>query len=108
MNEFVQMDIFFFISSIAAIVVLLFMVIIGLYVFLIIKKVHIIVKEIKNLVCYASLQSQESIESIKIKIDSILSNASWVERVVVAGLGTILAKTIHKHGKIKKDVPKKK
>ena len=108
MNEFVQMDIFFFITSIVAIVILLFVLLIGLYVFLIIKKVNMIVKEIKNLVSYTSLQGQESIESIKIKIDSILSNASWVERVVVAGLGTILAKTIKKHGKIKKDAPKKK
>lgn len=108
MDQFMQMEIFFFITSIAAIVFLLFVIVAGIYVFLIIRKVHTIVHEAKLFAQYASGQGKDSLEMIKAKIEDILSHGGMTERVVATALGTIIAKTFKGRAKIKPEAPKKK
>jgi hypothetical protein len=101
------MDIFFFITSIVAIVVLVFLTTVGVYVFLIIQKVKKHCKRIKKICFFTSLQSQESVESIKDKIEEILKSR-WVSSNESLQLhwGLFLQKLFKKRGKMKKDAPK--
>jgi hypothetical protein len=108
MNEFMQMEIFFFISSIAAIIVLLFGTIVGLYLFLIVKKVNAVAKEFKKLAEYSSQQGKDTLEMVKTKIEDILNHGGATERIVATALGTIIAKTFRGRGKMSKDAPKKR
>lgn len=108
MSEFMQMEIFFFISSIAAIIVLLLGTVAGLYVYLILKKVHAIVKETKGLIEFSSQQGKITLEMVKDKIESLLDRGGATERIVATTLGTIITKTFKGRGKIKKDAPKKR
>ncbi len=106
MNDFIQMDIFFFISSLVGIVALFFVIIIGIYVILIIQKIKLVIREFELFAKFATKTGKESIESIKEKIDEVLSQGGILERIIASALGTILAKTFSRHGKIKKGVPK--
>ena len=106
MNDFIQMDIFFFISSLIAIVTLFFVVIIGIYIVLIIQKIKLVIRQFELFAKFATKTGTESIESIKNKIDEVLSQGGILERIVATALGTILAKTFSHRGRIKKDAPK--
>ena len=106
MNEFIQMDIFFFITSLIAIIILFFVTIIGVYLVVVIHKIKKVIREFELFALYATKTGKESIESIKEKIDTILNQGGVLERVIATALGTILAKTFSKRGKIKKDAPK--
>lgn len=108
MNEFVQMDIFFFITTVVALVFLVLITIVGTYIFLLVRKIHKIINEVKEIIQLLRTQGGESLGAIKEKIDSILSNVGWVEKSIIAALGTIIAKTFAKRGKIKKEVQKRK
>jgi hypothetical protein len=106
MNEFIQMDIFFFITSLIAIIFLFFVTIVGIYIILIIQKIKFIIKEFELFVKYATTTGKESVASIKEKIDEVLNQGGMLERIITATLGTILAKTFSKRGKIKKGARK--
>lgn len=106
MTEFIQMDIFFFITSLVAIVALFFVTVIGIYLLLIIQKVKLVIREFELFAKYATKTGRESVDSIKDKIDEVLSQGGILERIVATALGTILAKTFSRRGKIKKDAPK--
>lgn len=106
MSDFIQMDIFFFISSLIAIVALFFVTIIGIYIILIIQKIKLVIRQFELFAKFATKTGTESIESIKNKIDEVLSQGGLLERIVATALGTILAKTFSRRGRIKKDVPK--
>lgn len=106
MNEFIQMDIFFFITSLIAIVILFFVTIIGIYVFILAYKIKKIMQEFEILAFYAAKTSKESIDLIKEKINNTLNQGQILERIIVSVLGTILAKSFSKRVKIKKDAPK--
>jgi hypothetical protein len=108
MDQFMQMEIFFFIASVAAIVALLFVVVVGLYVFLIVRKTHSIIHEARLFAQFASSQGKDSLEMIKNKIEDILSRGGATERVIATALGTILAKTFKGRAKMKPEAPKKK
>ena len=64
--------------------------------------------DLQYLVAYSTDQSLDSIDMIRDKIESILDGAGWVEKAVVAGVGTIIAKTIKTRVKIKREARKKK
>ena len=106
MNDFIQMDIFFFITSLIAIVALFFVTIIGIYLIFIIQKIKLVIKEFELFAKYATKSGTESIESIKNKIDEVLKNGGVFERIITIVLGTILAKSFSKRGKIKRDAPR--
>lgn len=106
MNEFLQMDIFFFITSLIAIVALFFVTIIGIYSILIIQKIKLVIREFELFAKYATKTGIESVDSIKDKIDEVLSQGGILERIVATALGTILAKSFARRGKIRKDAPK--
>ena len=106
MNDFIQMDIFFFISSLIAFVVLFFVTVIGIYVIVIIHKIKKVIREFELFALYTTKTGRESVESIKDKINEILNQGGILERIVATALGTILAKSFKSRGKIKKDVPK--
>ena len=108
MNEFVQMDIFFFITTVVALVFLVLITIVGTYIFLLVRKIHKIINEVKEIIQLLRTQGGESLGVIKEKIDSILNNVGWVEKSIIAALGTIIAKTFVKRGKISKEVQKRK
>ena len=108
MNDFVQMDIFFFIASVAAIAFLIFTILIGVYVFKIVKNIKEISKDLQDLAVYARSEGRKTVGDVRDKVDQVLNGGSFVERTVVSTLGTIIAKTFKSRGKIKKDVPKKK
>ncbi|MEN9921157.1 MAG: hypothetical protein RLZZ517_135 [Candidatus Parcubacteria bacterium] len=106
MDQFLQMDIFFFITSLVALVALFFVVVIGIYAILIIQKIKLVIREFELFAKFATKTGMESVESIKEKIDEVLSQGGILERIVATALGTILAKSFARRGKIKKDVPK--
>lgn len=106
MNEFIQMDIFFFITSLIAILVLFFIVIVGIYVFLIIRRVQKITREIEKFIDQATIMGLDSLTVIKDKIQDILNQGGIVERIIATALGTIIAKSFKSRGKIKKDARK--
>lgn len=108
MSEFMQMEIFFFISSIAAIIALLIVTVAGIYVYMILKKVHAIIRETKGLIEFSSQQGRITLEMVKDKIESLLERGGATERIVATALGTIITKTFKGRGKIKKDAPKKR
>lgn len=108
MDQFLQMDIFFFIASVAAVVVLLIATVVGIYVWLIIKRVNAIVREVRALVAHASTQGKLSIDVIKDRIEALLSGGGVTERIVATALGTIIAKTFKGRGKIRSEAPKKR
>ncbi len=107
MNDFVQMDIFFFIASVASIVFLLFIIVIGLYVFSIVKKVRVIAQELQDFALYATSEGKKSLADLQDKIEDILNSGGVAERIIVTTLGTIIAKTFKNRAKIKKDARKK-
>lgn len=102
------MDIFFFISSLIALILLFLITILGIYIFIIVKKIKKIVKEFEQLSTYVNQQGRQSFDNIKDKIESVLDGRGVMERIIVATLGTILAKVFKSRGKIKKDAPKEK
>ncbi len=102
-----QMEIFFFIASVAAIIFLLFATVVGIYVAIIMRRVNAIVREAKAFVAEMRQEGKISLEMIRERVDQILSRGGAIERIVVTSLGTILAKTIKKRAKIKRDAPKK-
>lgn len=106
MNEFIQMDIFFFITSLIALVALFFVTIIGIYAILIIQKIKLVIREFELFAKYATKTGRESVDSVKEKIDEVLNQGGILERIVATALGTILAKSFARRGKMKKDVPK--
>lgn len=106
MNEFIQMDIFFFITSLIAIIVLFFVTIIGIYLVLFVSKIKKVIQEFEVFALYATKTGKESVELIREKIDTILNEGGIIEKVIATILGTIMAKTFSKRGKIKKDAPK--
>lgn len=106
MNDFIQMDIFFFITSLIALVVLFFLVVYGIYIFLIIQKIKLVIREFELFAKYATKTGMESVDSIKSKIEETLSQGGILERIVATALGTILAKSFARRGKIKRDAPK--
>lgn len=108
MNDFIQMDIFFFISSITAIIFLLLIAVVGVYVFLIVKKVNQITKEFRDLSLHISQKTSEATESISEKIDALLSHTGPVEKMVAAVIGTILARIFSFRGKMKRGARKGK
>ena len=108
MNDFVQMDIFFFITSLVGVVALFFVTIIGIYLILIVQKIKLVIKEFELFAKYATKAGQESVDAIKKTIDHTLNDGGIVERIIASALGTILAKTFARRGKIRKDAPKKK
>lgn len=107
MNEFIQMDIFFFITSLIAILVLFFIVIVGIYILLIIRRVKKITREIEKFIDQATAMGLDSLTGIKDKIQDILNQGGIVERIIATALGTIIAKSFKSRGKIKKDAPKR-
>ena len=107
MNDFIQMDIFFFISSLIGLIILFFVVIIGIYLVLIIHKIKKVIREFELFALYATKTGKESVESIKQKIDEILNQGGILERIVATALGTILAKSFQSRGKMRKDAPKR-
>lgn len=108
MNDFLQMDIFFFITSFATIAFTILTVVIGLYLFSIVRKVKIIVQELQDFALYASSEGKKTVTDLQVKIDDILNSGGVMERVIVTTLGTIIAKTFKSHVKIKREVLKKK
>ncbi len=108
MENFIQMDIFFFVTSLLVLIILFFVTILGIYIFIIVNKIKNIVKEFEYLSTYVNQQGRQSFDSIKNKIESILDGRGMMERIIVATLGTILAKVFKSRGKIKKDAPKEK
>lgn len=107
MNDFVQMDVFFFISSITSLIFLFFVLLIGLYVFLIVKKINHITKEFKDLSIHISQKGKETIDQISSKIETALNNGGTLEKIIASIVGTILAYYLGFRGKIKKDARKK-
>lgn len=107
MNDFVQMDIFFFITSLVALVFLILLTVCGVYIVLWIKKIHTIISDLKEIIRFAKVHGENSIELIKNKIEHILDNAGWIEKSIIVSIATFIAKKTKKYGKIKKDVPKK-
>ena len=108
MDKFIQMDIFFFISSLVGIVFLSVGIIIASYVFFFMKKLNNILAQIEHLIKYATVESEEAINLVTSRIDSILSNIGIVEKTAITVVSTLLAKKFKKRGKIKRDAPKKK
>lgn len=106
MNEFIQMDVFFFISSVASIIFLALATIIGVYVFLILKKIHHIVKDMKEISAHISQKTSETTDTISSKVEALLSDVGPVEKTIATVLGIILAQSISFRGKIKKGVRK--
>jgi hypothetical protein len=106
MTDFIQMDIFFFITSVVAFVILFFVVIVGIYVVWIVYKIKKIVKEFEKFALYTTSTGRESLGTIKDKINEILNQGGILERIVATVLGTIIAKTFKSRGKMKKDAPK--
>jgi hypothetical protein len=107
MNEFIQMDIFFFITSLIAFLFLFFVSIVGIYVFIIIRRIQKIIREVERFTTQASMVSLDSLTTVKEKIKEILNQGGIIERIVAVVLGTIIAKTFKTRGKIKKDARKK-
>jgi hypothetical protein len=107
MDDFIQMDIFFFIASIAAIVCTIFITLIGIYVFRIVKKIKAITKEVEDFVLYTTTEGKKSVESITEKIEDIINQGGIIERIIATTLGTIIANSFKSRGKIKRDAPKK-
>lgn len=107
MSDFVQMDIFFFITSIVALVLLFIVIILGVYLLLIVHKTKNIIKNIELFVLEATTTGLDSLDVIKSKIEEILNKGGIMERVIATALGTILAKSFKNRDKIKKDAPKK-
>jgi len=101
MSDFIQMDVFFFISSIGAIAFLIFTIVIGVYIFLIVRKIKSILKEFEKFALYSTTAGRESVEAIKDKIEEILNQGGIIERIVATALGTIIAKTFKRRGKMK-------
>lgn len=108
MDQFMQMEIFFFITSVAAIVFLLFVTIVGIYACLIVMKINAAVREFRMFVQFASDHGKDSLEMVKAKIEDILNHGGMTERVVATALGTIISKTFKGRAKIKTEAPKKK
>ncbi len=108
MNDFVQMDIFFFIASVAVVIFLLFVVVIGVYVVHIVKNLKAVSKDLQDLAVYARSEGRKTVTEVRDKVDQVLNGGSFIEKTVVSTLGTIIAKTFKSRGKIKKEVPKKK
>lgn len=100
------MDIFFFITSLIALVALFFVTVVGIYAILIIQKIKLVIREFELFAKYATKTGIESVDSIKEKIDEVLSQGGILERIVATALGTILAKSFTRRGKIHKDAPK--
>jgi len=107
MNDFIQMDIFFFISSITSAVLLSVGIVISVYIFIFLKRIKKIINEVEKLVAYAATESKDVITMIVSKIDVMLDNVGVVEKTVLTIMGTLLAKKLKKRGKIKKDDQKK-
>lgn len=107
MSDFVQMDIFFFITSVIALIFLFTVTVIAVYVILIIHKTKNIIKKFEIFVTDATSVGLDSIEIIKSKIEEILNKGGIMERVITSVLGTILARSFKSRDKIKKDAPKK-
>lgn len=103
MNDFIQMDIFFFIASTVALIILFFITVIGIYLVVIIRKIKNMTQEFEKFLIHTTNNTKELIEMIKQKLEEILNKGGIIERVVATVLGTILAKTFQNHGKIKKD-----
>jgi small basic protein len=108
MNDFIQMDIFFFISSVIAILFLFFVTVIGIYVFLIIKKIYYISEQFKKLSEYLTSKTSQTADTILGKINSMLQGAGPVEKFMATFVGTIIAQSLKFRGKIKKDARKNK
>ncbi|HEY9886063.1 MAG TPA: hypothetical protein V6C96_02260 [Vampirovibrionales bacterium] len=107
MDKFIQMDIFFFISSLVGIGFLSLVIIVATYVFFFMKKVNKILAQIEHLIKYATVESEDALNMITSRIDSILSNIGIVEKTAITIVSTIFAKKIRKRAKIKKDAQKK-
>lgn len=101
------MDIFFFITSLIALVSLFLIVVVGIYIMIIVHKVKKIASELEKFTLQATVSGMESIENIMNKIDSIIDKGGVVERVIVSVLGMVFARTFKNRGKIKRDAPKK-
>lgn len=106
MNDFMQMNIFFFVSSISSIILLVLATIIGVYVFLIVKKIHRIVEDMKELSAHISQKTSETTDTISSKVEALMSNVGPVEKTIATILGIILAQSISFRGKMKRDVRK--
>lgn len=107
MNDFIQMDIFFFITSVAVLIFLTFMIVIGIYAVTIVRKIRVITNEVQKFVLYTTTEGKKSVESITDKIEEIINQGGIIERIIATTLGTIIAKSFGSHGKIKRDAPKK-
>jgi hypothetical protein len=107
MNDLIQMDIFFFITSVAVFVFVIFMIVIGTYLVTIVRKIRAITSEVQKFVLYTTTEGKKSVESIAEKIEDIINQGGIIERIIATTLGTIIAKSFGSRGKIKRDAPKK-
>lgn len=107
MSDFLQMDIFFFITSVVLLILLFVVTLVGIYIILIVRKVKNIIKELEIFVKKATTSGLDSVDFLKAKVEETLNKGGLIERAIISILGTILAKSFKKRDKIKKDAPKK-
>jgi ABC-type multidrug transport system fused ATPase/permease subunit len=106
MDKFIQMDIFFFISSLIAFFVLFFVIVIGLYIFLIVRKINKLTKITKEFTAHLSQKGRETTDSMSQAFQSILKETGVIHKIVKAVFAVLLTKIFH--ATIKKEARKKK
>jgi hypothetical protein len=106
MDKFIQMDIFFFITSVIGFVVLFFAVLIGIYVFLITKRIHALTKSFQEFVTHVSKKGSEASDILSEKFESLIKETGIIQKVAKSLFAVLISKIIH--GTIKKDARKKK
>ena len=107
MNDFLQMDVFFFISSLFFIVLLSVGIVISVYLFIFLNRIRKIINEVERLVTYVATESKDAIELVTSKIGEMMNNVGVVEKTAITIMGTLLANKFKKRAKIKKEAPKK-
>lgn len=106
MDKFIQMDIFFFITSVIGFMVLFFVTVIGVYVFLITRRIHALTKSFEQFVTHLSQKGKEASDVISKKLESLIKDTGIIQKIAKSVFAVLISKIIH--GTIKKGARKKK
>lgn len=100
MDEFIQMDVFFFIASIGTVLLIVGLVIIMIFVIVVIKKINKIVDQTKQFADVLVREGEETIDLVKTRTSEILNTNGIPQKVLGMILGAVVTKIVGK--KIKK------
>jgi uncharacterized protein YoxC len=95
-NEFIQMNVFFFIASIAMILLTIGLVVAIIFIIIVIRKINKIVDQTKEFAEVLVKEGEETLDIVKTRTNEILSNDGLPQKILATILGVIITKVVGK------------